>query len=141
MTAGKTLGRIRRTAANLENHQIDWAARCELDDREIDNHDPEQCRDHQQHAADDVGEHPPRSFPALGAKRRILLRIDPRPATRPELVFFELFQLCKRQGIAGKRHPAVHRQRPAGRRHELSGKKKGARTPPSPARDRHALRR
>src|SRR5262249_1063401 len=51
--------------ATLEprNHLLDWTARRRLNDDEIEQHDPEDCRDDQKKAPNDISEHrawPPR---------------------------------------------------------------------------------
>ena len=50
-------GRLDRPALDLRDQLLDRPARRRLHDHEVDHHDPEQGRDHQQHAADDIGEH------------------------------------------------------------------------------------
>src|SRR5947209_17784057 len=49
--------RLDRRALDPGDHLLDRPARRRLDDREVDDHDPEQGRDHEEETTCDVGEH------------------------------------------------------------------------------------
>ena len=55
--AGDARGRAGVGAGKLRDHPLDRAAGRELDHHERDQHDAEQGRDHEQHAADQIGRH------------------------------------------------------------------------------------
>ena len=56
-TAGDPRRRRRVVALKLRQHALHRTAGRELNDDEGNEHDPEQCRDHQKRAAGDIGEH------------------------------------------------------------------------------------
>jgi hypothetical protein len=55
--AGDAFQRTARLALDLRDHLLDRTAGRRLDDDEVDHHDAEQRRDHEQQPADDIGEH------------------------------------------------------------------------------------
>ena len=55
--ACKAFGRAAGGVGQLRDHLFDRSARGELDDREIDQHDPEQGRDDQQETSEDISGH------------------------------------------------------------------------------------
>src|SRR5690606_30501233 len=57
VAAGDARGRSDRHSLCFRNRLFDRAAWCELDDHEVDHHDPEQGRNHEQQTSDDVGDH------------------------------------------------------------------------------------
>ena len=57
LAAAEARRRPTRRALQLRDHLLDRPARRRLDDDEVEHHDPEQRRDHEQQAAEDVGEH------------------------------------------------------------------------------------
>src|SRR5262249_21444067 len=55
--AGDAFQGTTRLPLDLRDHLLDRTAGRRLDDHEIDHHDPEQCGDHEQQTANDIGEH------------------------------------------------------------------------------------
>ena len=49
--------RLDRSALNARDDRFDRPAGGQLHNHKVDHHDPEQSRDDQQQAADDIGEH------------------------------------------------------------------------------------
>ena len=97
--AREARGGADRGALELGDHLLDRPARRRLDDDEIDHHDAEQRRDHQQQAAQDVGEHRQASrcstvaahcLPPVGCAAPCPCRIDPPGVEAERCVFGEL---------------------------------------------------